>query len=257
MNKTEYMNLLQHEMQDLPSDVQARVKAEIEQKFASGIAEGQSEAEICNKLSHPRVVAAQARANTRFQHLKKDFSIGNFFGLLIALIGLMIFNLIMIIPAFAYGAFLFASYIGSLAVWVAGVGVLAASMSGVPEVKINAGPQHWHSHSHYGYDHKHYGMRNIRVDVNEHGISIDDQGAKDRVEERAEVSHSAMHVDGEVSTITIKNQMQGRHFALGAVLLGLGTGFLLLCLMLTRLTFVGVKKYLLWNISVLRAPFAA
>lgn len=257
MNKTEYINLLRHELQDLPGDVQTRVLAETEQKFAAAMAEGKSEAELCDKLPHPRVIAAQARASTRFQHLKKDFSVGNFFGLLIALIGLMIFNLIMVVPAFAYGVFLFASYIGSLAVWVAGVGVLAASMSGVPEVKLNAGPHHWHTQNHQSFDHRHFGVRDIRVDVNEHGIVIDDQDAKERQEVRAEENHGAMHIDGRVSTITIKNHMQGRHFALGALLLGLGTGFLVLCLMLTRLTFVGVKKYLLWNISILRAPFAA
>ena len=86
----------------------------------------------------------------------------------------MIFNLIMIIPAFAYGAFylrlISAPWLCGLQGWCFG-GQCRACL----EVKINAGPQHWHSHSHYGYDHKHYGMRNIRVDVNEHGISIDDQ----------------------------------------------------------------------------------
>lgn len=257
MNKTEYMNLLQHEMQDLPSDVQARLKADVEQKFSQGQAQGKTEAEVCDSLSTPRVVAAQARASTRFNHLKKDFSIANLFGLIIALIGLMIFNFLMIIPAFAYGIFIFASYIGSLAVWAAGVGILAASMSGVPEVKFKAGPQHWHTHSHNSYDHKHYGARNIRVDVNEHGITIDKQDAKNLTEDLVHAAPSAMHFDGEISTVTIKNHMQGRHFFLGLSLLALGTGFFLLCLMLTRLSFIGLKKYLLWNVAILRAPFSA
>lgn len=257
MNKTEYMNLLQHEMQDLPSDVQSRLKSEIEQKFSTAMAAGKTEAEVCEQLSHPRVVAAQARASTRFQHLKKEFSVGNLFGLIIALIGLMIFNFIMIIPTFAYGIFLFASYLGSLAVWTAGVLVLAASMSGVPEISFKAGPHHWHTHSHHGFDHKHHGLRNISVDVNERGIVIDKDGAKEIVDAVSNSGPSAMHFDGEVSTITIKNQMKTHHFFLGAGLLALGTGFMLLCLMMTRLTFIGLKKYLLWNLAVLRAPLAA
>lgn len=254
MNKTEYMNLLQHEMQDLTQVTQDRLTRETLAQFEAGNAEGKSEAEVCEKLPHPRVAAAQARASARFQTLKREFSIGNFFGLLIALIGLMIFNLFMIVPAFAYGIFLFASYIGSLAVWVAGVGVLAASMSGVPEVQFKGGPFHTHTHNHHGYEVQHFGARNVRVDISENGITIDKEGAREAVDAITNSSENAMHFDQQRSTITVKNQMHGGHFFFGLALLGLGTGLLLVCLMLTRLTFVGFKKYLLWNLSVLRAP---
>lgn len=257
MNKTEYINLLQHEMQDLTQVTQDRLMRETQAKFEAGRAEGKSEAEVCDKLPHPRVLAAQARASARFQTLKRDFSVGNFFGLLIALIGLMIFNLLMIIPAFAYGIFLFATYVGSLAVWIAGVGVLAASMSGVPEVQFKAGPFHSHTHNHRGYDVKHFGTRNVRVDIGERGITIDKEGARETLEAIADNADNAMHFDHQQSTITIKNHMHSGHFFLGFALLGLGTGLLLLCFMMTRLTLIGFKKYLLWNLSVLRAPVAA
>ncbi len=256
MNKTEYINLLQHEMQDLPSATQAELLEKTQKQFESELAAGKSEAEICEKLAHPRVVAAQARASMRFQTLKRDFSVGNLFGLCIALIGVMFFNLIMVVPAFAYSIFLFASYLGSLAVWLAGVGVLAASMSGVPEVQFK-GPHHSHAQNHRGYDVKHFGARNIRVDVSERGIIVDKEGVRETVEMAASNRDSAMHFDHQPSTITIKNQMQGWHFFLGLALLVLGTGLLLLCLMLTRLTFIGFKKYLLWNLAILRAPLAA
>lgn len=257
MNKTEYLNLLQHEMQDLTQITQERLMQETQATFEAGLADGKSEAEVCEKLPHPRVLAAQARASARFQNLKRDFSVGNFFGLMIALIGLMIFNLLMIIPAFAYGIFLFATYIGSLAVWMAGVGVLAASMSGVPEVQFKAGPFHSHAQNHHGYDVKHFGARDVRVDIGENGITIDKEGARQTIETIVNHSENAMHFDHQQSTITIKNQMHGRHFFFGFALLALGTGLLLLCLMMTRLTFVGFKKYLLWNLSVLRAPVTA
>lgn len=257
MNKTEYLNLLQHEMQDLAVATQEQLLRETQEKFRQGEANGKTEAEICEQIPHPRVVAAQARASARFQTLKKDFSLGNFFGLLISLIGLMIFNLLMIVPAFAYSILLFASYLGSLAVWGAGVGVLAASMSGVPEVQFKGGPHHVHTRNHHGYDVQHFGARNVRVDVSENGIVIDKEGARQAIEAIAEDVDSAMHFDHQQSTITIKNQMRGAHFFLGAALLGLGTILLLLCLMMTRLTFVGFKKYLLWNLSVLRAPITA
>lgn len=256
MNKTEYINLLQHEMQDLPNATQAQVLEKTLKQFEVELATGKSEADICDKLPHPRVVAAQARASMRFQSLKRDFNIGNLFGLCIALIGLMFFNLIMVVPALAYSVFLFASYIGSLAVWLAGVGVLAASMSGVPEVQFK-GPYHSHAENHRGYDVKHFGARNIRVDVSERGIIVDKEGAREAVEMARIDQDSAMHFDHQASTITIKNQMHGWHFFLGAALLALGTGLLLLCLMMTRLTFIGFKKYLLWNLSILRAPLAA
>lgn len=260
MNKTEYLNLLQHEMQDLNATTQERLLRETLAKFEQAQANGQTESELCEKLAHPRVVAAQARAGARFQSLKKDFSVGNLFGFLIALIGLMIFNLLMIIPAFIYSMFLFGSYIGSLAVWVAGVGVLAASMSGVPEVQFKGGPFHSHDRNHHGYDIKHFGARNVRVDIGEHGITIDKDGAQqiaETVEKVVDHSENAMHFDHQQSTITIKNHMHSGHFFFGAALLMLGTGLLLLCLMMTRLTLLGFKKYLLWNLSVLRAPVTA
>ena len=63
----------------------------------------------------------------------------------------------------------------------------------------------------------------------------------DRVEERAEVSHSAMHVDGEVSDYHYQNHAMVV-ISRSARFFGLRHWVLLLCLMLTRLTFVGVKK---------------
>lgn len=254
MNKTEYMNTLAQELQSLPQSVIQETLRTYEQKFAEGLATGKTEAELAASLPNPRLIAAQLRASQRFQHLKRDFTPGNFFGLMLAVFGLMILNLFMVIPAFIAASFMFVAYLSSVFVYGVGVVVLAVSLSGVEtlQVKIPGDLHGRNSHSeHRAWPHG----GNATVNISEKGISIDKneihRWAKD---EWNSERHERWSDRDHWHTMTIDNHMGGQHAVYGILLLIGGTGLLLLCLMLTQLSFVGFKKYLLWNVSLLRAP---
>lgn len=254
MNRTEYMNTLQHELQGLPKSVIDATLSSYQQKFQDGLAQGLSETEISQKLANPRLVAAQQRANTRFQNLKGNFGPGNVFGFFVALIGVVIFNFFMLIPAVLYGVFLFCAYVGSMALYLSSTVMIAASLSGVPAMEFKL-PGH-HSYSHHqesrGFRHSHMGS--VTVDISDSGVQVN-KGKSDSLIHLPDVSDDAVfHSDTKPGTIHIKNRMEARHFFYGIGLLFAATGLLLLCLWLTRLTVLGFGKYLLWTVSLLRGP---
>lgn len=254
MNRTEYMNTLAQELQSLPQSVIQETLRTYEQKFSDGIAAGKSEAELATSLPNPRLIAAQLRASQRFQHLKRDFTPGNFFGLLLAVFGLMLLNLFMLIPAFIIASFVFVAYLSSLCVYGAGVVVLAVSLSGVETLQFKV-PGHYHGHNAHNQQRAWPHGGNATVKINEQGFSIDQseihRWAKEEWDsERDERWSKRDHWH----TMSIANHMGKQHSAYGILLVIGGTALLLLCLMMTQLSFVGLRKYLSWNLSLLRAP---
>jgi uncharacterized membrane protein len=257
MNKTEYMNTLQQELQGLPASVVAETLASYQQKFQNDMANGLSESEIIQKLASPRLVAAQQRANTRFQSLKRHFGPGNILGFFVALIGVAIFNFFMLIPAFLYGVFLFCAYIGSLVLYVAGTVMIAASLSGVPEMEFKFPDHHTHGIEHSGRHVRGSHMGNVTVDISETGILVNKDRADKLINQSENSRDLVFHSDNRPGMVRIKNHMESRHFFYGFGLLIGATGLLLICLWLTRLTVIGFGKYLLWTVSLLRAPARA
>lgn len=251
MNKTEYMNTLQHELQDLPAELRVETLAHYEQLFADGLAAGKSEHEITEKLANPRLVAAQKRANARFQNLKNDFSIGNIFTLFIALVGVAIFNFFMLIPAFIYGAFLFVAYLSSLCLYGAGIVVFAASISGVSDMEFKLPHQHHRFNGHLISQHQHREGA-VTINLSESGIVID-KGVHRKIIENVQDFDKLEKFETHTNTLSIKNKMQAWHVFLGLGLLLVGTALLLLCIWMTRLTVLGFAKYFKWNLNLLRS----
>ncbi len=252
MNRTEYMNTLAQELQSLPSALIQDTLRSYEQKFTDGIASGKSESEIAANLPNPRLIAAQLRASQRFQHLKRDFSVGNFFGLMLAVLGVMILNFFMVIPAFIAASFVFVVYLGSLCVYGAGVVILAISLSGVETLQFKI-PGDFPGRNSYSAQQKWSHRGNPTVNISEKGIHIDQseihRWAQDEWNQADRWSGR-----GHWHTMTIDNHMGKLHGFYGFLLLIGGTGLLLLCLSLTQLSVAGFRKYLLWNLSLLRAP---
>ena len=127
MNKTEYMNTLRRELEGLPAELIEDTLWTYEGKFVDGMVAGQTEEEIAAKLPTPQLVAAQKRANLRLTTLKNDFSPSNLLSLLVATLGVLVFNLLMVFPAVVYTAMLFSAYATSLAFYFAGIIMTAAS----------------------------------------------------------------------------------------------------------------------------------
>lgn len=252
MNKTEYMNTLAHELSSLPQSVIQDTLHTYEQKFTDGLAAGKTEAELAAGFPNPRLLAAQLRASQRFQHLKRDFTPGNFLGLMVTMFVIMILNFFMMIPAFIIASFVFVSYLASLLVYGAGVVVLAVSLSGAETLQVKI-PSNFHEHQSQHRVWTHDG--NATINISEKGIFVDkseihrwagDEWDRERSQLRSGRDHWR--------TVTIDNHMEKHHVVYGILLLIGGTGLLLLCLMMTQLSLTGCKQYLLWNLSLLRAP---
>lgn len=273
MNKTAYMNALRQALDGLPASVIEDTMWEYERKFVDAMVAGKSEEEIAAGLPKPELLAAQKRASTRYEALKTNFSLGNVAGLLVALIGLMIFNLFMLIPAVVYFSLLCSAYIVALVMYVAGIGITAASISGVEQfsVDIPAGRHYVHNHNDNHRMHKH----NVRVDVTETGILIDGEKQDDNGEATAVVASpvaasaaSAASIPAVTRTVRTETQTEklhievGNHFSGTKLFTGLGLllgsiALMMLSMFMTKYTFIGFKHYLRWNLSQLQLGHAA
>lgn len=252
MNRTEYMNTLAHELGSLPQTVIQETLRTYEQKFAEGIAAGKTEAELAATFPNPRLLAAQLRASQRFQHLKRDFTPGNFFSLILMVFVMMILNFFMLIPAFIIASFVFVSYLASLLIYGLGVVVLAVSFSGVATLQLKIpGDFHERHASHRAWTHG----DNATVNISEKGIFIDKSAIHRWASDEWDRERGTSRVGRDHwRTVTIDNHMEKHHAVYGILLLIGGTGLLLLCLMMTQLSLTGCKQYVLWNLSLLRAP---
>lgn len=248
MNKTEYMNSLRQELEGLPAEVIEETMWTYESKFVDALLAGRSESEIAESLPQPRLLAAQKRAAMRFQNVKKNVSPSNLAHLLVALLGVLVFNLFMILPAMFYSVLLFASYLSSLAFYLVGIVMLAASLSGVQQMQIDLPVRH-SSFIHEDYVQHAHG--NVRVEISEQGIEVENE------EGSVIESEQGLKQDKPVLHINIANQMKHVDFFHGLGFLFGGIALFLLCLGMTKYTFIGFKNYLRWNLSLLRLPAAA
>jgi len=282
------MNALRQALEGLPASVIEDTMWEYERKFIDAMVAGKSEEEIAAGLPKPELLAAQKKASTRYQALKSNFSLGNIAGLLVALIGLMIFNLFMLIPAVAYFSLLCSAYIVALVMYVAGIGITAASISGVEQFSFDVpvGRHHVHHRDDSYRTHKH----NVKVDVTEAGILIDGEKQDERDQTAASASvatvtaasastasvASATSAESAASsasasvtrTVSTESQSEKLHIELGNHFSGtklfsglgllLGSIFLMMFIMfVTKYTFIGFKHYLRWNLSQLHLGHAA
>lgn len=286
MNKTAYMNALRQALDGLPASVIEDTMWEYERKFIDAMVAGKSEEEIAAGLPKPELLAAQKKASARYQALKSNFSLGNIAGLLVALIGLMIFNLFMLIPAMAYFSLLCSAYVVAMVMYVAGIGITAASISGVEQFSLDVpvGRHHVYHHNDSHRIHNH----NVRVDVTETGILIDGEkqdehrqaaaseatasaasvAAVASVASVASTSASTASATAATRTVSTESQTEKLHIELGNHFSGtklfsglgllLGSIFLMMFIMfVTKYTFIGFKHYLRWNLSQLHLGHAA
>ncbi|MES2102875.1 MAG: DUF1700 domain-containing protein [Pseudomonadota bacterium] len=286
MDKTEYMNALKQALDGLPADTIETTMWAYERKFVDAMVEGRSEEEIAAGLPKPSLVAAQKKTGLRYEEVKKDFSAGNVAGLFISLIGLLVFNLFMIIPAIVYFCLLFASYISALAFYAVGIGVTAASLSGVSQFNFDIPVRDHVIVSDSGVRIHGDRMGSVHVDISPSGIIVDDDdatvtlGSYDTEVDLPAGQAAASHTDSTPAAapaaktasaasapaaagssaenqkirVNVGNHVQGRHVWEGLALLLGGIALFLFCLFMTRYTFIGFKHYLQWNVSLLKLP---
>jgi len=274
MGKIEYLEALKRAMTGLPPQLQAKTLAFYEQRFVDGVAAGRTEADVAAEQDDPTKIAMTLRANAHLQSFEQKKNPANFLRMAVAAVGLTIFNLFMVVPAMVYAALLAALYATGLAFYLGGAVVTASGLSGANEIKFD-GPF------------RHVFVDDIRlrdkdelktkVEISEQGIHIsaDRDGSKDeasgsstvtvgepaadepqdtgdkrsvRAIKRAEsvASEGIVLSSGDDETSRATQTFVGIGMILGGIIL------LLLSLVVTRYTFIGIKRYIEMNFSLLK-----
>jgi len=137
MNRFEYLETLKQAMEGMPPEVIAATVTEYERRITEASAAGKSEEEILAGLENPQAVAAQRRAAAQIQAFKQNKTPVNFFRLCFSLLGLLVFNAFLIVPALVYSLLLVCGYIVTLACYGGGIVATSVAIAGVNEISLN------------------------------------------------------------------------------------------------------------------------
>jgi uncharacterized membrane protein len=270
MGKLEYLDALKRAMLGLPPDVQAKTLAYYEQRFVDGIAAGRGEPDVARELDDPTKIAMTLRASAHlnaFAEKKNPPSTfaetanpANVLRMMVSAVGLAIFNLFMLVPALVYATLVLCLYISALTFYLAGVATTASGLAGANELVLD-----WPSRF-VTIDDDGRG-RQLRVNIGSNGIIVneerpqvadplppEDKADPDSRLERSRAVRSARTLAD--STLRISTDMDAESrttqtlFGLGLVLGGIA--LFLLSLVVTRYSFVGLRRYVQMNKSLLK-----
>ncbi len=259
MGKLEYLEALKRAMLGLPPDVQARTLAYYEQRFVDGMAAGRGEPDVARELDDPTKIAMTLRASAHLNAFTEKKNPANVLRVAVSAVGLAIFNLFMIVPAMVYSALLFALYVCALTFYLAGIATTASGLAGANELVLD-----WPSRF-VTIDDDGRG-RQMRIEIGSHGINVTEERPEiadplppaeadrsSRLERSRAVRGAEALAD---STVRISTEMDAESrttqtlFGFGLVLGGIA--LFLLSLVVTRYTFIGLKRYLQMNRSLLK-----
>jgi uncharacterized membrane protein len=280
MGKLEYLDALKRAMLGLPPDVQAKTLAYYEQRFVDGVAAGRGEPDVARELDDPTKIAMTLRASAHlnaFAEKKKPANTfaenknsanvfadkpnpANVLRVMVSAVGLAIFNLFMLVPALVYATLVLCLYISALTFYLAGVATTASGLAGANELVLD-----WPSRF-VTIDDDGRG-RQLRVNIGSNGIIVNEERPQiadplppeDRADpdsrlERSRAVRSARTLAD--STVRISTDMDAESrttqtlFGLGLVLGGIV--LFLLSLVVTRYSFVGLRRYIQMNRSLLK-----
>jgi uncharacterized membrane protein len=261
MGKMEFLEQLKRAMLGLPPDVQAQTLGYYEQRFVDGIVAGRSEQDVARELDDPGKIAMTLRANSYRSQLGAQLgtqldkrSPASLLRVLVSGAGLAIFNLFMIVPAMVYSALLFALYVAALAFYLSGIAITASGLAGNGELLLDL-PTRYVQIDGEDDDAK----RQLRVQIDDTGIHVHEEGAGpsadgDKVRDSSRLRRGAEAVAGNTLHVTTDMNADTRTtqtlFGFGMVLGGIA--LFLLSLVVTRYTFVGIKRYIQMNFSLLK-----
>ncbi|HEY8025075.1 MAG TPA: DUF1700 domain-containing protein [Burkholderiaceae bacterium] len=146
MTRFEFIEGLKQALTGLPPEVITRTVAEYERRIFEASAAGQSEEEILAGLGNPQQIADNLRAEMAPKvpavvmpapvppAAKGPVNFGRAF---FSFIGLMLFNLFLVVPVTVYAALLFAAYVMSLGFFGGGIALTAGAVSGVNQIVLN------------------------------------------------------------------------------------------------------------------------
>lgn len=264
MGKLEYLDALKRAMAGLPVEAQARTLAYYEQRFVDGVAAGLSEEEVAKGLDDPKKIAMTLRANTHMRAFEEKKNPANFLRLMVAVVGLAIFNLFMVVPAIVYASLLATLYACGLALYLGGVAVTASGLAGASELVLDGPLRHFVINGRDDDGER----RQAKVTIDSTGVHVDENYKADNTD--VEVA-----VDVDVSEDTNRSERvirsaesvaergikvytdmdadsRATQTAVGLAMVIGGIVLFLLSLVVTRYTFIGIRRYIDMNLSLLK-----
>lgn len=125
MNRANFMAQLRRGLAGLSPDQIEEVAGDYESHFSDAKADGRSEEEVATALGDPLRLARELRAEVGFQRWEKERNAGNFFTVVLALLGLATIDLIFILPLIcALAGIFFGLSLACLALCAAGTFLL-------------------------------------------------------------------------------------------------------------------------------------
>jgi uncharacterized membrane protein len=256
MGKLEYLEALKRAMLGLPPELQARTLAWYEQRFVDGIAAGRPESDIARELDDPKKVALTLRTSTHLHAFKEQKNPANLVRLMVSVVGLLIFNLFMVIPAAVFGSLLAALYASAFALYVSGIAITASGLAGANELVLDGPLRHVVDGASDDRD-----RTRTRITIGDTGIEVSqdkdnraDAGADAGASEGARVVRRAERVAGSGIRISTEMDEESRatQTVLGLAMVLVGIVLFLVSIVVTRYAALGVKRYLQMNMSLLR-----
>ncbi|MCC6072497.1 DUF1700 domain-containing protein [Massilia sp. GCM10020059] len=264
MGKLEYLDALKRAMAGLPVEAQAKTLAYYEQRFVDGVAAGLSEEEVAKGLDDPKKIAMTLRANTHMRAFEEKKNPANFVRLMVAVLGLAIFNLFMVVPAIVYASLLATLYACGLALYLGGVAVTASGLAGASELVLDGPLKHFVIN---GRDDDGE-PRQAKVTIDAMGVHVDenyrgeagDVPASVDVDVSEDTNRSERVIRGAESVaergIKVYTDMdadsRATQTAVGLAMVVGGIVLFLLSLVVTRYTIVGIRRYIDMNLSLLK-----
>ena len=180
-----------------------------------------------------------------------------------SVIGLAIFNLFMVIPAAVYASLLLAVYLSAFSFYIGGVAVTASGLSGQNELALQGPIRQVMALTNSRFDTRAEEEEAMgwKVAITGRGIQVfresDAGGAGNdaaigsrnaRIWDRAE----AMATGDMTITTDFDGGARTTQTLIGLGLVLGGIGLCLVCIVLTRYTVVGMRRYAAMNVSLLR-----
>jgi uncharacterized membrane protein len=248
MVKQEYLAALTRALDGLPPETVAKTLAYYEQRFVDGVAAGQTEEEVGRDLDEPRKIAMTLRASAHFEALSTKKKPVNALRMAVSAVALTIFNLFMIVPAAVVAALVFALYASALGTYVSGIAVTASGLAGANELVL-AGPLNRIHVNGMEVD-----SGQTRVSIGKNGIQVyeedlpdEEQADDDMLRHAEEMAHRGVRIYTDMDAASRTTQT-----LVGLGLVVLGVVLFLLSIVATRATFVGARRYIDMNISLLK-----
>jgi len=245
VTKLEFLAAFRLACDTMPAETVDAAIAHYERQFTDLLLAGMSEAAIIAQWGTPQHAALKLKLGTFTGNLKQAVNVEKVARVGISGAGLMVLDLILLIPATVYATLLCAFYIVSLAVYLSGIFVSASSLAGVNYIDI---PAHELLSKMAMSGTTHISLGSIELVPADIGQDSDDeQPGADQAESARRDPDATPERGFHIATHVDKSSIwKGISTTVAGMLL------LAFCLLTTRFTFRLLRQFVAWHFTVLK-----